>query len=99
MPNKSYQRGVSFERKVMDIFAKLGWYASRAAGSHGKFDVIAWNTKRLRFIQCKTTLSKIRLRAYLSDLREMAKTPVPDNAVKELWIKHGRTTERILLIE
>lgn len=41
MPNRNYQRGVRFERQLVNELKALGCVASRTAGSHGKFDVVA----------------------------------------------------------
>lgn len=50
-----YTRGAHFERRVMGICQEAGWWASRAAGSHGEADVVALK-KGLTplLIQCKT---------------------------------------------
>lgn len=51
--NKNYNNGANFERKVKEYFATSGFIASRAAGSHGDFDVTADDGKTLWYIQCK----------------------------------------------
>jgi len=40
MPNRNYQRGKSFERRVASIYERMGWFAQMSAGSHG-VDVVA----------------------------------------------------------
>jgi len=70
MPNKNYQRGVRFERKLMEEFkdeigikkgltGKNG-FVIRASGSHGKFDVVSVNYKKkeVKFFQCKVKKGK-----------------------------------------
>lgn len=69
-PNNNYARGAQFERKVKDYLESKGFYAVRAAGSHGLTDVIAIAPLKylledmgavILFIQCKTgkaTMSK-----------------------------------------
>lgn len=60
MPNNNYARGAAFENKVKAALEKDGWYAVRAAGSHGLTDVIALRgyahdcAHDVLFIQCKT---------------------------------------------
>lgn len=41
MPNKNYQRGTRFERQLVNALKACGATATRSAGSHGKFDVVA----------------------------------------------------------
>jgi Holliday junction resolvase len=55
-----YEKGVRFEREVVNIFKKAGYTAVRTAGSHSPYDVIIWkdtgfNKKiaNVAFIQCK----------------------------------------------
>lgn len=38
MTNKNYEKGVRFEREILDIFKKEGYTCSRSAGSHSPFD-------------------------------------------------------------
>jgi Holliday junction resolvase len=56
MPNPRYNKGVEFERKVVDLFRSVGCYAVRSAGSHGVADVVAIKTQKetVYFIQCKS---------------------------------------------
>lgn len=70
MGNNHYARGAAFERKVKEYLEVAGYYAVRAAGSHGLTDIIAVHPMTYRkrnkngktlFIQCKTgkaTMSK-----------------------------------------
>lgn len=56
MPNQRYNRGAAFERKVVDLFRSIDFFACRAGGSHGIADVVAIsvNKEKVYFIQCKT---------------------------------------------
>jgi predicted RNA binding protein YcfA (HicA-like mRNA interferase family) len=55
MPNKMYARGVRFERETIKHYKECGYRASRTAGSHGDYDVIAYHSERpVEMIQCKT---------------------------------------------
>jgi hypothetical protein len=40
MPNRNYNRGKTFERRVAAIYHHMGWFAQCSAGSHG-VDVVA----------------------------------------------------------
>ena len=67
MPNKNYERGVRFEREVMEIFKEKGYIPIRTAGSHSPFDVILVKTTKgmkriahVAFVQCKTKKEKVR---------------------------------------
>jgi hypothetical protein len=51
--NKNYERGANFERRVAAYFEAQGFYATRSAGSHKKFDVIAFNGLTVYAVQCK----------------------------------------------
>lgn len=53
----------------MRILEAAGYECMRSAGSHGKFDVLAWNQSQVRFIQikldCKPTQVELEaLRGY-----------------------------------
>ena len=53
MPNKRYESGVRFERRVMGDLAERGYYCLRSAGSHSMIDVVAIGQEVL-LVQCKT---------------------------------------------
>ena len=63
--NNNYTRGAAFERTVKAYLEFLGYYAVRAAGSHGLTDVIALKhdgidrEHHVLFIQCKTGKAKM----------------------------------------
>ena len=48
-----YDSGADFEREVKADLEARGYYAVRAAGSHGKVDVLAYHMGIALFIQCK----------------------------------------------
>jgi Holliday junction resolvase len=54
-PNRNYARGADFERKVLADLALNGYRVLRAAGSHGKADVIALKMGEVVLVQCKLT--------------------------------------------
>lgn len=41
MPNRNYQKGYRFERRIMSYFWKRNYYVQRAYASKGVFDIIA----------------------------------------------------------
>lgn len=59
--NKQYDKGVRFEREVIQLLRKAGYTVARTKGSHGVFDLAAvketeHNSKQIwvgLFIQCK----------------------------------------------
>jgi hypothetical protein len=51
--NKNYEVGAAFERRVVRYFEDQGFVAIRSAGSHKKFDVIAFNGLTVYAVQCK----------------------------------------------
>lgn len=60
MGNNNYVRGAAFERQVKAYLEAQGWFAIRAAGSHGLVDVLAITpTGSVCFIQCKTGKAKM----------------------------------------
>lgn len=71
MPNKQYQRGSAFERRVKKQLEGLGWFAVKSAGSKGKVDVMAVRSGcKPLMIQCKLT-GKIT-KAEAKELDELA---------------------------
>ena len=59
MPNKNYENGVRFERKVVNKARDLGLIAFRSAGSHSPFDVVIIDKSNriINLIQCKKAKS------------------------------------------
>ena len=86
MPNKSYRKGCYYERKVIQILEKDGYYCLRTAGSHSEADIISFSTKDnteqplIRFIQCKAS-------KYVSkgDIKKLKMLRLPTLVSKELW--------------
>lgn len=87
--NRSYKRGRAAEYMVAAALTGLGYEAVRMAGSHGKQDVIAWNTQRYRHIQVKTFQTK-KPPSYAGDVQKLLKLDLPPNASRELWIRRAR---------
>lgn len=53
MANNNYKRGRRLEYSVKDNLERLGYVTVRAAGSKGPADIIAMDSSRKYFIQCK----------------------------------------------
>lgn len=53
MPNRNYQLGYAFERRVMKHLTDEGYLVVRSSGSHGKIDIVAIALDDVRLIQCK----------------------------------------------
>lgn len=64
MANANYDRGVRFERQIMEEWAAKGYEVSRTAGSHSPFDVIAYRSDHpVALIQCKVLKTGTKKRA------------------------------------
>ncbi len=64
MPNRQYNKGVRYERKLKHQLEERGYTVTRGAGSHG-YDLIASTDALVYFISCKTTMpSKPAIRNY-----------------------------------
>jgi hypothetical protein len=73
--------GVRAEYRARDWLRAVGFYVVRAAGSHGAFDLVAFNAHSIRLISTKrggATLSPTERAALLA-------IPVPPNATREYW--------------
>lgn len=57
MPNPNYQKGVRFEREIVNAAKAEGMLSFRTAGSHSPVDVCIVDEKKkcIYFIQCKVT--------------------------------------------
>ena len=53
MPNKSYLKGVRFERKVKKFLEEKDYFCIRTAGSHSLIDLIAIKEGNITWLQCK----------------------------------------------
>jgi Holliday junction resolvase len=82
MVNKKYVKGRNNEYKIVKILENAGYTCSRSAGSHGKFDIIAFNESGIRLIQSKTNgcMTEIEREA----IKEFKNCP--PNATKEIWM-------------
>ena len=90
----NYQRGVYAERKCMAFLRAIGFTAVRTAGSHGPFDVIAWNKYGVRLVQVKRSNKQRKPSQKERDGIE-AET-APWNCSKEVWIYQTGIKEPII---
>lgn len=85
MTNKNYRRGYVIERKVVNEFRDKGLFATRSAGSHSLFDVIALDKVYIYLIQLKRVKNKGY--SFSKDVKTITNfTEHPNNVKKELWI-------------
>lgn len=91
MGNNNYARGAAFERKVQDYLQAKGYYAVRAAGSHGLTDVVAdppvgkgYMPEKL-YIQCKTGKGRMSLK----DRNELHRVAMNHDALPYLAVPNG----------
>jgi Holliday junction resolvase len=93
--SNNYRKGTDIEYRVMELLERVGYQTARCAGSHGPFDVIAWNHLGMRFIQSKRT-ERPSVK-YDEDIERIQLTPLPPHSTAELWVwlNKGRTGEWI----
>jgi len=85
-PTTKYVKGRAIEYKVAAFLKGKGYAVTRAAGSKGVFDVIAYNGRVVRFIQVKLT-AKRNINQYKIELDSIFDTPVPESfCTRELWV-------------
>lgn len=53
--SSNYRRGANFERIVAAALERDGYVVMRAAGSHGKADLVALKPTQVVLVQCKLT--------------------------------------------
>lgn len=93
--NKKYNAGRRKEYELKKELEGLGYCATRAAGSKGAFDIIAYNENHVRFIQVKYEQSPT---SYSADIAKMKSTKVPQFCTKELWIYTKNDSWRTIVI-
>ena len=97
MPRTNYQRGADRERYVQKELEKYGYRTIRSAGSHGDWDVIAYNGIGFRLIQIKYFQKHTSIPAVVRE--QLEEIRVPPNTSKEWWsYAKGDTTPRITVI-
>lgn len=88
----SSHKGRRGEHRARKILEDAGFFVSRAAGSKGPADLIAWNEVQIRFISVKSGTK------YASALEREAlhELPAPPNATKEIWRFPDRCKEPLI---
>jgi len=86
-----YTKGRSYEYKTMKILEAKGYSCTRAAGSHGIYDIIAWNDKHTIFIQVKYNCNLIK-----DEKIKFLDNIIPPNSYKEVWVYYPRMKPIIL---
>lgn len=81
MSNRNYNRGRAYEYRVVKMLEATGYTASRSAGSHGCYDVVAFNRLEIRLIQVKCGEAN----ASPAERETFRLLPTPTNVSKELW--------------
>lgn len=95
MPNKNYLRGVAKERAAKKELEEQGAIVTRASGSHGVFDLVAFFPDRTLAIQCKRfeEFDKSTVKETMEGLNAAKVGP---GVTKQLWIWLDRKGWRIL---
>jgi Archaeal holliday junction resolvase (hjc) len=85
----SARKGSHYERRAKRVLEAAGYSVTRAAGSHGLFDLIAIGPTDIRCVQVKGGMRPTLSRAERIALAAVA---MPPNASRELWAfrKHAR---------
>jgi Holliday junction resolvase len=102
--NRNYKRGRELEYRIKKELTDAGFFgATRSAGSHGVFDVVAVAPlSYVLFVQAKRTKERLNPEtAYKEDLekcRELAKV-LPREAQLELWVwtDHKGWTDKLVI--
>ena len=91
--SQNYRRGRAYEYRTMRILEDAGFVASRTAGSHGCYDVIATNLHQVRLIQVKVGDRS----AGAAEREKFRLLPTPQNVSKELWHFSGKRGAKPLI--
>jgi len=83
----SYERGRAIEYRIQKELEAVDYTTARAAGSKGKFDVLAWDDHIFRIIQAKSFIK--RPGSFNADVTAIRAIQVPPGTRREFWIwKH-----------
>lgn len=86
-----YTAGRRAEYAAIKQLRQEGYAAVRTAGSHGPFDIVAWNTQRVILIQVKKVKAPLDIKPALAKAKaEMwtGRLPVFKHLVLEIWIRY-----------
>lgn len=76
----NYKKGARNEYRAMRILESAGYVCSRAAGSHGAFDVVGWNRSGFVLVQVKSNCWPSP-----AEMELLQSTPTPANAQKLVY--------------
>lgn len=81
---KNRAKGNQEEQRTIERLKKYGYYVIKSASSLGVFDMIAINSKEVRFIQVKYT--KDPKKKFKTVIEEIENFESPPFVFKELWV-------------
>lgn len=85
--NKAYVKGRRLEYRALKALEADGYMASRTAGSHGVFDIVAFKgIEPALLIQVKCNISEAAAMKELKKMRKLFHEFVPANF--EVWVYH-----------
>ena len=93
MPNRNYENGKRREYEAMTYLEKWGYNCTRAAGSHGLWDVIGRNRDRFVLAQVKYNRGPDP-----EELRDMVADPVPHGTLKIVLIYRFRKKVEVVYL-
>lgn len=89
-----YGNGTKFEYAVRDWYVKRGYTVIRAAGSHGPFDLLAFDEQGdVHLVQCKVERRK---RTYVEDVSALKAVRAPGMWKKLLFVKTAYRTVQMV---
>jgi len=90
MPNRNYLKGRRAEYKTIETLKNEGYICLRTAGSHGHYDVVAWDDYDVYFIQVK-----IDCLPSSKEIEKITNSPFPKvrNCHREIWVWTTRVKE------
>lgn len=91
IPNKNYKRGFGAEVRALNDLRKWGYWAQRAYGSKGAYDVVAVGHGEVHFIEVKRSLSKVVspvsvAHKYSDSIEALCAIPDQPKTYKEIWL-------------
>lgn len=90
MPNRRYEKGARFERRVVNYLKADGFNAARTAGSKSPVDVVGWGNNEVYFIQCKAYVSGKPTKKDFEKLRRAATVSGPQIRFVMAYVAMGK---------
>lgn len=97
MPNKKYQAGYRFELETKKKWEEKGYWVIRAAGSHGKADLVAIKRNPPKYTEVYLIQCKTKGKISLQDREELAELAFQLGAVGVLCYKDAREYKEVWL--